>query len=466
MSLSANDYIKENTKDKTKRGVEGKTKDKAKTYSVQIDKNTMIYADGEKIGKLKNISEEMSCDCPFPERHTDGEAFNYAHTVELKGGDFGVTCSGDKCKKDELKACYIPKVKRDDPSKAFGKEKVTKKEKKKKAKKLKKAKDPLDLIKKVFEIDRDEVEREVLETETAAKPVLFTNAVILMYGLSGEGKSYGAAKLVGETDKKYKIYLDGEGNGKDLAEYCREHGVEYVPADIAFDRFSRLLETKMDLSDVILVADSFHNIIPDNMSNNQSGDTAPIIKKLHDICIDKGMTIVVIEHATATARSDDGSAYGGTAKLEGNEQGKLKNADFAYRVSADTEGSFEEGIWLHCTKSRKYEDIRKGDKVHVKYESEAMFKSEAPKLEKKKEKVKHTTVKKGDVPKPNAEDKKVIKAISKLLPTTMKEIIDKVDGKNLDQFVAQWARHSKWKLDLDESDNKIVTVSIAPARTM
>ncbi len=65
--------------------------------NIYLDKSTTIYHRGEAIGTLGDIQPGLRCDCLDGSNHSDGQGFDYAHTVQLGGGEVGIKCSGDQC---------------------------------------------------------------------------------------------------------------------------------------------------------------------------------------------------------------------------------------------------------------------------------------------------------------------------------------------------------------------------------
>ena len=63
----------------------------------RLSTDTTITHHGEVIGTLSDISENVRCDCPEGQLHSDGCGDDYAHTVRLSGGEIGISCSGDSC---------------------------------------------------------------------------------------------------------------------------------------------------------------------------------------------------------------------------------------------------------------------------------------------------------------------------------------------------------------------------------
>ncbi len=65
--------------------------------AVKLPLDTPITHHGEIIGTLGSIEENQRCDCPHGHLHSDGLGENYAFSVQLSGGDIGISCSGDSC---------------------------------------------------------------------------------------------------------------------------------------------------------------------------------------------------------------------------------------------------------------------------------------------------------------------------------------------------------------------------------
>ncbi len=353
-----------------------KTGETGKSIPHQISPKHKVTVDGVVLGKLKdmkNSDEKVHVDCPSCVDHVASD--RYAWLVELPGGDMGIQCSGNRCREggDEhgKMACYIPKVKREDASKAFGKEKPSGKKKKKKVKNIGKA------VHKLFDTGFEPSELIPTTFDCASQAVIYKYGIHLFYGLSGTFKSFTTIRLLGETDFKYKYYLDGEGNSKLLSNYCTEYEVTYIAADVAQDKFEEMLKWNVDMSDYCFIIDSFAKTFPSNMSNNQAQDTNILFANIREIAQKSKATFIVIDHATASKeRRADGTPDPETAKLAGNEEGKIKDLDLLYRVSPIEEGAWESGVRLECHKTRVGEFMTLGTKVLVKYQPSSEFSKE------------------------------------------------------------------------------------------
>ena len=225
-----------------------------------------------------------------------------------------------------------------------------------------------DLIRKFFKVDMVDKDLEVIESESASKPLIFKGALISLYGLSGTYKTATAVKVVGEACAKSDLkgfLLDGELNGGVIEKLCLEAKIDYIPADIGAARLKKFIKNKVDCSKVVFILDSFSRMIDGAMSNNDSQDTTKVMEIAQELTTKLGATVIVVEHGTALEYDQKtGTPKPISAKMQGNEEGKKRLTDFTYKCVPNGD-TYEDGVTLHVMKTRSYKDLSLYDKVSV-----------------------------------------------------------------------------------------------------
>jgi len=181
------------------------------------------------------------------------------------------------------------------------------------------------------------------------KNIIFDQFLHLFYAPSGYNKSFTVAALVADIDKD-KFYLDFEHNPTSLKEHCEKNGITYVTPPNTMEELEMLLQSEADMSNALLIFDSFSNLIEDG--NNDTTDTSRIVKMMHKLCTDYGATIIFIDHATIIDKKDENAKW--NFKVEGNEQGKKKPCELLYMVQPKSmsKENWKDGVLLKCKKSR------------------------------------------------------------------------------------------------------------------
>ncbi len=219
-------------------------------------------------------------------------------------------------------------------------------------------------LKQYVAVDVDDIHRYPLHDNYGRKPLLYNQSLSLHYGVPGGGKSHNAAVLMAEADKTHKIYIDFEMNGSTLKSLCEDNDITYVYGDASINTLMMLEDTQIDLSDTLITLDSFSRIVGQGFDFKDPTHSSNIFGRLRMLCVERGATIIVIDHATGQARDDDGKVIPALAKIEGSESGKEKNADIVLKIIPNSIGEHEKGITAEVMKSR-VEEIRRGDRIAV-----------------------------------------------------------------------------------------------------
>jgi len=231
-------------------------------------------------------------------------------------------------------------------------------------------------------LDIDDIDRYPLHEVDTLDPsntsaFLFNRSLTVLHGLPGSGKSELITSLTGDVDRKI-IYLDMEHNGGRLKEKCIEAGIQYEFADVDLDVLDSILDKDFDLSEYVIIVDSFDRLIPPKMTRNDGGDTSKVVSKLHDISTKLGATTVLIAHSTGTEKDDDGRPIPEKAKIEGSETGMVRHADFVFNAIPIDMSDLSKGHKLLCEKSRnvavavKYKTVLKiGDEEYFQNQEQA-----------------------------------------------------------------------------------------------
>lgn len=200
----------------------------------------------------------------------------------------------------------------------------------------------LELLKRIgVAVDYEASELKPLDEDE----ILYDGALHLFYAPSNSFKSFTVAKLAAKTNKQV-FYLDFERNPGRLKQFCEDLNITYVTPKGEMDELQKILETKADCRDVMLILDSFSFLIDEG--NNDATDTANVVKQMLELTRELRATVVFIDHATKT---DYNEKKKWTFKLEGNESGKKKLCDLMYKVQPVSD-DYRDGVELMIEKDR------------------------------------------------------------------------------------------------------------------
>jgi len=161
----------------------------------------------------------------------------------------------------------------------------------------------------------------------------YVGSITWIHGLSGTGKSYQTAELVGSdiNENDLVIYFDGEaGNGKIFKEFVENKGIVYAKStNVSLsDILTSLIKTRERFSEknVIFIIDSFSSIFRFTEINNSE----KFVSKMYEFSsfVEKhNLSCIIIDHSTRTNEMLSDKKF----KLEGNEEGKKRIANVVLR---------------------------------------------------------------------------------------------------------------------------------------
>jgi len=178
--------------------------------------------------------------------------------------------------------------------------------------------------------------------------VLFNQALHYIYSPSGSGKSFISAFIASQTEKEV-IYFDMEHNPKSFYSYCEAQNVSVANVTDETAVIEELLHTELDFSTALFIFDSFSMFLEEASENNNATDTSRIVKAIHNLCVEKGATVIIIDHATELPSSSENNRR---FKIEGNKSGKMKPVEIMYRLEPLDWEKPKDGATLIVEKSR------------------------------------------------------------------------------------------------------------------
>lgn len=201
------------------------------------------------------------------------------------------------------------------------------------------------------------VSGEAVDQDRLEGTLLLSNALNLLYGPAGYGKSYTSVEMAAKSGVPV-LFVDLDSNNSQFAAHCKKHGVEYlsilnpqgIPRAVR-DEDGRMtfikrheagytskamcaddlqvIETLCELNQgKIIIIDSFSDIYD---GDEQNGPIAVqnFMRYLGRLAIRTNNTLLVLEHATYI-RDKSGKKTG--FKIEGNESGKIKKTACVLRI--------------------------------------------------------------------------------------------------------------------------------------
>jgi len=179
--------------------------------------------------------------------------------------------------------------------------------------------------------------------------IIFNKQVHLFHAPAGYLKSFTVVSVCNDINKE-KFYFDFEYN-PNLKAHCETNGFVYITPTSNFTELDDLLASGADMSNALLVFDSFSRLIKDG--NNDETDTLRTVQKMSSLCHKLNATVIVIDHSTKKDKSADPKKYW-NFKVGGNETGKYKDTGMVYLVQPKTfnKENWNDGVLLKVDRSR------------------------------------------------------------------------------------------------------------------
>jgi len=189
--------------------------------------------------------------------------------------------------------------------------------------------------------------------------MLCDGALVLIFGLTGDGKSYMTNTMLKDVKGYEMLWLDGDNNPVHFVEkFPHMHHIPPMNSNWWLDE---LFKSKYDLSKKLIVIDAMKDFSMGHDIDNNSG-SVDLMSKYNSLC-NRGATVIVNMHVTASYTDPKKPTF----KMKGNDQGLASSVDIVYKYSRDW--AKDENTMI-VEKSRQ-DDVNKGDKyitsrmVHV-----------------------------------------------------------------------------------------------------